>query len=859
MKFIEQFQSYNLPNLGWTRLPKPPITLEDREKYESNETESNSKFLSRLAMAGFKKKLEDGVIPKEKFQIYIDRCKMELDTFDELHFTDYMLLVWKVMHKAKELGVFWDFGRGSVAGSIVSWFLGISGCDPIKYNLFFSRFLNKARAKSKEVNGEIWIDISLVLDIDINLGNSREEIVKWLKEIYPNRVCKISNISTLTGKILVKDVYKAFENATEEEAKEVSDLIERRFGFVEDIEKTYQNNIEFKNWADNHKKTYEICLKLRNLIRQTSSHASGYLLSFEELTGHTPLCLDSEKKVMSNYTMDDVQCLKLDLLSLETNFIIKEILDNINEDISKVNLDDDPLIYNELQKDNFLPYGLYQISGDCAYKVCTHLKPKNIMELSHVSAISRPVSLIYEKPYIEQTAKCPHSLFEEALKWTRFVPLYQEQTLLCLKAIGYTDIEAEIARRVFAKKKHDEVEEQVIKVKEKIKQLKLPEEAGKILIQLCEDGANYQFNLSHSLSTSYLTSCTVYLKYKYPLQFYKACLNEAKNKPDFTERLGQIADELPHFNIRLLPPHIFKSSEKFTIEGNDIRFALTSIKGISAKSLERLRRFQNEQFNDKFSLFLAADEANLPANIVSALILCGGLDDILTETRSRTLSEYHIWTLLTGKNEKQWTIKLAKEYNYDLIEIVKALNEKIKDEKGKPIIKDSRRVTIRKHFAPFLEMYNFNKRNEDLLKYLAEKFFIGFSYTTNLYNIYAPKVDNLMTVQEIKGLPQDTVCKFVGEVVDVKLSQSKEKKTPYLRLNIKDHTGELRCMIFSKKLERCKEINGGVLPKSDDIVLVTAKKMDGDTVFADVVAVQETNIFLKATELKKKQTTEDLD
>jgi DNA polymerase-3 subunit alpha len=262
-------------------------------------------------MFGFEEKLKSGQIPKDKSKEYIDRCKMELDTFDELHFTDYMILVWKVVEKAKELGVFIDFGRGSVAGSIVSWFLGISGCDPIRYNLFFSRFLNKARAKSKIIDGDIWTDISLALDIDLNLGEGRDKIVEWLKEIYPNRICKVSNVSTLTGKILIKDTYKTLENASEEQAKFVSDLIERRFGVVQDIEDVYKENEEFKNWADEHKKTYEIALKLRNLNRQAASHASGYLVSYEELTEHTPLCLDSDKQICSAYTMDNVQNFKI--------------------------------------------------------------------------------------------------------------------------------------------------------------------------------------------------------------------------------------------------------------------------------------------------------------------------------------------------------------------------------------------------------------------------------------------------------------------------------------------------------------------------------------------------------------------
>ncbi|MEK6883003.1 MAG: hypothetical protein AABY22_25490, partial [Nanoarchaeota archaeon] len=158
---FEEFKEYNLPLIGWTKLPKPPITEEDRLKYGSNSAESNSKFLRKLTQVGFKEKLSKGQIPKENYQQYIDKCKFELDTIDELNFTDYMLLIWKIIEKAKSFGEFIDYGRGSVGSSCVSWFLGISGCDPIKYKLFFSRFSSKARAESKIVDGQIWISNSL--------------------------------------------------------------------------------------------------------------------------------------------------------------------------------------------------------------------------------------------------------------------------------------------------------------------------------------------------------------------------------------------------------------------------------------------------------------------------------------------------------------------------------------------------------------------------------------------------------------------------------------------------------------------------------------------------------------------------
>ncbi len=470
MSFIEQFQKYDFPNLDWTRLPKPPITSFDKQKYGCESKESNSKFLSRLVMAGFEEKLSKGIIPKDKTDEYIKRCKTELDTFEELHFTDYMLLVWKVIEKAKELGVFIDYGRGSVSGSIVSWLLGISGVDPIRYGLFFSRFLNKARAKSKKINNEVWLDISLILDIDVNLGEGRDKIIEWLKEIYPNRVSKVSNVSTLTGKILVKDVFKTLENANEDDSKKVSDLIERRFGVVQDIEEVHNGvkddktgewkiepNKEFQEWVSKHKETYDISLKLRNLIRQAASHASGYLISFEDMTEHTPLCLSLDKETKkyhqcSVYTKDYVQCIKLDL---ETNQIIKNTLNKININLDDVNLEDDPIIYDQFQNGNLLPYGLYQISADCAYKVCNNLKPKNVMELSDVNAIARPGALAWEKSYVQNDAELPHPIFKNALSSTRNLCLYQENMIQMAMDIGFSDVESEMIRRVVGKKKID--------------------------------------------------------------------------------------------------------------------------------------------------------------------------------------------------------------------------------------------------------------------------------------------------------------------------------------------------------------------------------------------------------------------
>lgn len=384
--------------------------------------------------------------------------------------------------------------HNSCVSSLVFWLLNITGCDPIKHKLFFSRFVSKSRAKSKTVDGEIWLQNDLIPDADLNLGEGRGEIVKWLKTIYPNRISRIANLSTLTGKALIKDVYKVMEDASEEQSKEVSDWIERRFGVVQDLEEAYKEIPEFKKWADNHKQTYEISLQLRDLNRQFSSHASGYLISFDELINHTPLMLDSEKETTSVYTMNDVQCVKLDLLGLNTNRIIKTVLRLTGENVDKINLENDPIIYDQFQKNEFQPYGLYQISAPCAYRVTNDVKPKDIMELSDVNALARPGALAWVGDYVKNNKSLPHPLFEKALKPTRNLPLYQETLMQLLMIVGFSADESETCRKIVGKKLLDKVREWQQKILDKTKESGFEKEIGELIWKILNDSSSYSFN-----------------------------------------------------------------------------------------------------------------------------------------------------------------------------------------------------------------------------------------------------------------------------------------------------------------------------------------------------------------------------
>ena len=363
---------------------------------------------------------------------------------------------------------------------------------------------------------------------------------------------------------------------------------------------------------------------------------------------------------------------------------------------------------------------------------------------------------------------------------------------------------------------------------------------------------------SHSCGYSYLTAICCYLKANYPVPFFCASLNSAKDEADPIGEISTIQRELRYFNIRLLPPHIIKSDINFTIEkdnktgDNNIRFGLSNIKGISEKSIEKLKNFKHTHSN-KFQLFSATNECKIPIQITSALIMSGSFDDMLTESRSKTMLEAILWNFLSVK-EKMKCLELGESLKFDLISCVKAMHETIKTANGKnTFIKDSRYETIKKKVTPYFDVYKYNNKNPELANWFFESQLLGFSYSTNLLNIFKKICPDMIDIFNVnQSLDNDNVH-FVGQVAEVKQGKSREKSTPYLRLTVKDHCGSIGVMLFNtarqNSIEECEE-NNGRLPEEGDIVSIRGTKKDGDTVFARNVGIQDCKVLNRISQLK---------
>jgi DNA polymerase III alpha subunit len=319
-------------------------------------------------------------------------------------------------------------------------------------------------------------------------------------------------------------------------------------------------------------------------------------------------------------------------------------------------------------------------------------------------------------------------------------------------------------------------------------------------------------------------------------------------EPDPIAEISKIQKELDYFNIKLLPPHLIKSSLDFSIEGDNIRFGLLSIKGISEKSIDKLNNFRST-FSNKFEVFESATEAGLNIGMLCALIQAGSLEEGFKQSRTKVVYEAQLWNILTPR-EKVMTLKLGKENNYDLVSLIKKLN-KTKDEKGKVFIKDSRMETIRKKCEKYREIYDINRRSESFANWYYEKSLLGYTYGKTLQDIFTSSVDRLINVKQVGERSSGTNVCFVATIEGKPISgvSRSAKKTRYFKVVCSDEYGTMNTLIFNDKIDDCKYSNDG-LPKENEIVVVKGRKMD-DAVFADVITVQDNKVYTKLSDLKK--------
>jgi DNA polymerase III subunit alpha len=490
------YQQYKNPFPVGVKLPE--IKIEDKyyDLVGCNRGDNHFQFLRKLCLKGVKEK---GIDKKDNASEYYARLKMELSVLNDLGFIDYILLNWDVLNFCKETGIPTGAGRGSAAGSLVLYVIGVVNIDPIQYDLFFERFVSQSRARKIEHEGETYLDGSLLADVDNDISyDRRDEVINYINQKYKGRTCKILTLNTLSGKLCIKECGKIVSELSEMEVNHISDTIPKHFGKVAKLEVAYEESEQFKKFADQYSKAYEIARKLEGLNKNTGVHPSGICISFYELSDIMPLQKTGDGSLISGYDMNDVASLsvKFDILGLRTLSVVHDVCKQVGIKVEDIDCHH-PSIYAALA-DLQAPQGLFQIEADTNFKVCQQIAPRNIEQLSGVVAIARPGALDFKDAYAEYARtgdfQSVHPFFDDVLSYTGGIPLYQEQLMKMATKMGFSLDEAEQLRRIVGKKKVDQMASWQDKIKAKVDENNLDPAIGDIIWKVAEDSANYSFN-----------------------------------------------------------------------------------------------------------------------------------------------------------------------------------------------------------------------------------------------------------------------------------------------------------------------------------------------------------------------------
>lgn len=850
---FEDFTPYDDCEPAGVDLPKTIVDQAKLEEIGLSPDSSTKEILYELARKGLRDK---GITKYENKQVYFDRAKQELETLEELGFTDYILLNWDVLNFCHDNNIPTGAGRGSAAGSLVLFLLGVTNIDPIPHDLFFERFVSKSRAKKvTDKRGKEFLVGSLLPDVDSDISyDQRYKVIQYIERKHEGRTAKILTFNTFSSKLCIREATKYFDEAKEDEANQVSDMIPKLHGVVFPLTQARDETDKFKKWVEKHEKTFKNALKIENLPKNTGVHPSGIAICSEKIENIVPLQKTKDGDLVTGYDMTDVADLmvKFDILGLRTLTIAHKTCEKVGINIEDIDANDE-MIYDILQ-DFKHPMGLFQISAETNFKVCREIKPNDINELSDVVALARPAALEFVSVYKTQK-EFPSQLdlnpeLDSILSWSKNVILYQEQLMqIAHKVFGLTLEEAEVLRRIVGKKKVDEMPKWKDTIYDAAKSRNLSEEIADFYWNSLVAASHYSFNKSHSFAYADLAAKTVYLKHKYPQEFFLAILECAEFDPEPLQTISGVNEELPDFGMQMLPPCLYKSDFDFTIEGNNIRYGLNSIKGISLKSIQSLIEFRGMQFNNKYEVFLAAKQCGINISVLAALIQAGTMDHAKTN-RTRMVLEAQAFNLLTDREKRNFA-KIGERFGYDILNAISEVIEKqTLGDDNRPIMSEKRFKTFKTKFDQYKKIYNQNRKHEMFAKWRYESSLLGYSYSHNLRECFQDRYSSLIDLKKTEDLVDRQTFQVVGEVKDF-FTRTSQNGNKYMIISICDNTATKNFLFMdNSREEKLSEFlrSGYKLAKNKVIVLNGSKSRD--TFFVDNINPIETNIFMKLREAK---------
>lgn len=562
-----------------------------------------------------------------------ERLDFELKVILEKEFAAYFLIIWDLVRFAKQHGIPVGPGRGSAAGSLVSYCLGITSVDPIKYNLFFERFLNPERTALPDID----MDFCVV---------RRDEVIRYLVKRYgQEKVAQIITFGTMAARAAVRDVGRVLRIPYTEVDK-VAKSIPRDMKLHEAMD--MEEMQDYCETSPQGRALLDIAMELEGQARHSSTHAAGIVISDKPLTDIVPLLKTNEGEITTQYEAGDLELLgllKMDILGLRNLTIIGDTVKLLKKRGVECDIDhlalEDKKTYALLSQGKTI--GVFQLESDGMRRYVKELKPEKFEDLIALLALYRPGPLqsgmvddFIKRRHGKVAVKYQHPNLEPILKDTYGVILYQEQVMQIANALaGFSMAQADILRKAMGKKNPEEMEKMKAAFLDGAGKNKLQAKKADEIFKLMEHFAAYGFNKSHSTAYALIAYQTAYLKTHHTLEYITSMLNSVATNQD---EVAKYVQECKNLGIVVEPPDVNKSNVEFSIEGNGIRFGLLAIKNVgkSAESIVSARK-EHGAFASFLDLCEKTDLRLVNKRVLDSLAKAGAYDR-LHENRARLVA-----------------------------------------------------------------------------------------------------------------------------------------------------------------------------------------------------------------------------
>ena len=586
--------------------------------FEAPDGMDNQVYFEKLCREGLVRRYGDGVTDEMR-----DRLEYEIDVIRRMGYTNYYLIVFDFINYAKQQGIPVGPGRGSGAGSLAAYCVGITNIDPIRYNLLFERFLNPERVSMPD------------FDVDF-CYERRQEVIDYVNEKYGHdHVAQIITFGTMAARAAIRDVgrvlgmpYAQVDSISKMVPMELKMTLNRALEVSPELKAQYEADPQVKELIDT-------AIKIEGMPRHASTHAAGVVITREAANEYVPLASNDGVPVtqFTMTTIEELGLLKMDFLGLRTLTVIKnaeEMVRRREPDFSMDNIFyDDAATYEMLGRSE--TEGVFQLESTGMKQVLTGLQPKNLEDIIALISLYRPGPMDSIPTYLRNRHEPDKVRYKtpqlaHILDVTNGCIVYQEQVMqICRELAGFTLGQADLVRRAMSKKKHDVMEKERQHFVTGCAANGISEQAANDIFDDMSSFASYAFNKSHAACYAYVAFQTAYLKCHYPSEFMAALLTSVL---DNTDKVIEYTGECQRLGIKVLPPSINVSDGGFTVDGKSIRFGLNATKNVGRNLIAAVVRERREKpFSSLYDFCRRLHGQELNRRAAESLVKCGAFDE----------------------------------------------------------------------------------------------------------------------------------------------------------------------------------------------------------------------------------------